>query len=695
MTDENLISVTNNENPPINLEIITYKNEIGINFLHYIPSKTSDLTNDSNFTTQTYVDNRLTNIINSAPAGLDTLKELADAINNDTAFASTMTTALSGKVDKISGKDLSTNDLTNELKTAYDGAVTNEHTHSNKTILDGTTAGFTTALKSNYDTAYSKITNLQKINVLDYGAFGNDTTDDTSAFTSAITYAASLATSGSYLGKITLYVPHGKYKITSQLTIPKNVDLHCEGVLYNHLTDKWQPMVIFQPGSHCSSLKIYGNLGSGAAFGTNSVYSNSNIGDIRLWNIGCEYDGTKGPKIGVSFTGYNFNFNSIEIDGGNIAVDFNTASDVRGNYILAWGASSGIRITSGCEHIHIGYAHIDTPSYIGLQIDSSHDINLNAQIFLNDQQSPSAISNAAIIGNYSSGDNVNNLKLDLRVQNTGGTALNLSNIKNSTIHLIATNSLLATGNSHNITTGLVLGSNVNASTYINANIDSSITTAISGSGGTLNIGSNTGDETNSTILSKIGFTPANSSTAPVISSGSDAPTSTPAKVGDIYVDTTNYKTYIAKGSSSSSDWVKQNGSYVLQASQSASINPADATTYYFGACNANVNSWNSSANAANKLYFPRAGTVNFVSVNTSVGTVGSSETSSLYLRINNTTDYLISNSVLSNSYNLNYQVSNLGVPVSAGDYCHLKCVTATWATNPLGFTANAQITIDL
>ncbi|MGQ4834685.1 MAG: hypothetical protein ACP6IS_12440 [Candidatus Asgardarchaeia archaeon] len=41
-------------------------------------------------------------------------------------------------------------------------------------------------------------------------------------------------------------------------------------------------------------------------------------------------------------------------------------------------------------------------------------------------------------------------------------------------------------------------------------------------------------------------------------SGSGAPTSTPEKVGDIYVDTTNKKVYVATGTSSSTDWTLVN-----------------------------------------------------------------------------------------------------------------------------------------
>lgn len=47
-------------------------------------------------------------------------------------------------------------------------------------------------------------------------------------------------------------------------------------------------------------------------------------------------------------------------------------------------------------------------------------------------------------------------------------------------------------------------------------------------------------------------------TLPFISSGAGVPASTPAKVGDIYIDTTNDDAYIAVGTASSADWEKTN-----------------------------------------------------------------------------------------------------------------------------------------
>lgn len=58
--------------------------------------------------------------------------------NSDTKVPSqkAVKTALDLKVDKVTGKGLSTNDLTDTLKTNYDTAYTNNHTHSNKDLLD-------------------------------------------------------------------------------------------------------------------------------------------------------------------------------------------------------------------------------------------------------------------------------------------------------------------------------------------------------------------------------------------------------------------------------------------------------------------------------------------------------------------------------------------------------------------------------
>lgn len=50
----------------------------------------------------------------------------------------------------------------------------------------------------------------------------------------------------------------------------------------------------------------------------------------------------------------------------------------------------------------------------------------------------------------------------------------------------------------------------------------------------------------------------NSANSPTISSGIIAPTSTPGKIGDIYIDIIGQKLYFAVGSTSSADWIIAN-----------------------------------------------------------------------------------------------------------------------------------------
>ncbi|MBU3193455.1 hypothetical protein [Clostridium algidicarnis] len=75
--------------------------------------------------TSAEVENKIKIIVGSAPAALDTLQEIATALNNDANFAGTMTTLMSKKVDKVEGKQLSTEDFTSALKTKIESLKIN------------------------------------------------------------------------------------------------------------------------------------------------------------------------------------------------------------------------------------------------------------------------------------------------------------------------------------------------------------------------------------------------------------------------------------------------------------------------------------------------------------------------------------------------------------------------------------------
>lgn len=91
--------------------------------------------------TETYVDNKVAGLVDSAPATLDTLNELAAALGDDPNFATTVATQIGTKVDKVDGKGLSTNDYTGAEKTKLEsiaeGAEVNQNAFSS--IIVGST----------------------------------------------------------------------------------------------------------------------------------------------------------------------------------------------------------------------------------------------------------------------------------------------------------------------------------------------------------------------------------------------------------------------------------------------------------------------------------------------------------------------------------------------------------------------------
>lgn len=67
------------------------------------------------------IDERVASLVDSAPDTLNTLNELAAALGDNPNFVTTIATEIGKKVDKVDGKDLSTNDFTDEYKTKLDG----------------------------------------------------------------------------------------------------------------------------------------------------------------------------------------------------------------------------------------------------------------------------------------------------------------------------------------------------------------------------------------------------------------------------------------------------------------------------------------------------------------------------------------------------------------------------------------------
>lgn len=89
MVDENLVAVTNNENPIINLEIIAYKNEVSVDFVESV---------DAAFSVHNVDENAHNNILTKLKSALES--EIMLKANQLTTYTKTETDAkLSAKVD--------------------------------------------------------------------------------------------------------------------------------------------------------------------------------------------------------------------------------------------------------------------------------------------------------------------------------------------------------------------------------------------------------------------------------------------------------------------------------------------------------------------------------------------------------------------------------------------------------------------
>lgn len=121
-------------------------------------------------------------------------------------------------------------------------------------------------------------------------------------------------------------------------------------------------------------------------------------------------------------------------------------------------------------------------------------------------------------------------------------------------------------------------------------------------------------------------------------------------------------------------------------------NPADATTYYTG--NMPILAPLTTA-TAQKVYIPRDGTIKAAYVEfLALTTTSTNETSTISIRLNNTTDTTISSTVTNDATVTDFNNTALSIAVSTGDYIELKWVTPTWATNPEGVSIQATIYIE-
>lgn len=146
-----------------------------------------------------YTDQKIADLINGAPETMDTLKEVADAIEKNKSVVEALdksigTKANQNELDAHTGND--TIHITSDERTKWNDANNKKHTHSNKSVLDGITSEL---VQKWTETSSSSVTGIKGVNedsfrrgnvvltAKDVGAVstGGDTAENTTAFTAA------------------------------------------------------------------------------------------------------------------------------------------------------------------------------------------------------------------------------------------------------------------------------------------------------------------------------------------------------------------------------------------------------------------------------------------------------------------------------------------------------------------------------
>ena len=120
--------------------------------------------------------------------------------------------------------------------------------------------------------------------------------------------------------------------------------------------------------------------------------------------------------------------------------------------------------------------------------------------------------------------------------------------------------------------------------------------------------------------------------------------------------------------------------YALSGGTAGTFNPADSTSYFIGT----ITTVPTTFSQRRKVYIPKAGTITKIQVAfINASTVGSNETSTVYIRLNNTTETQIDNTIdLSQVAGHFTGVKTVSIPVVEGDFFEIKWVTPAWVTNP-------------
>ena len=326
------------------------------------------------------------------------------------------------------------------------------------------------------------------VSVMDFGAVGNGTSDDTAAIQAAINYCQTnvnpvLGVNSPAAGSQTLFFPTGEYKITSALIITQSIDLLGDG--HSEFSNGAR---LFQATANTDTITVQPvALGNSISVRNMVFISNS---------------GTAGSQL--NFTKASGSTNSIRILGNtfgtpsNLAIKIQTADDVMiydnlfdvsAGLCIALGTSAAADAVSNCcirgnTFYSIPVSCILLYNVVGLIIAENRIYpSTSTATFIDGTNTiPYQIKNVTVIGNKLSGVycfvNITAASVFNIIGNTGltmgsgtGATLNCITVVGTNTNINVTGNVLSgaydTKNFYNDAGATVTGANISGNTFTN------------------------------------------------------------------------------------------------------------------------------------------------------------------------------------------------------------------------------------
>lgn len=318
-------------------------------------------------------------------------------------------------------------------------------------------------------------------------------TDDSTAVNAALTAAATLVNTNTAIGyntpigtgrptvAIPASAPDSLCCVSHQIVVPPGVQLDCQSMIVNLQTDRFNPVVLFDPYAAFNRLLIDGAFGAGVQMGTTVGGLSDCVGGTYVaWHIGLSYDsGTSRYQDALSLIGNSHLIDMVWTKGGYHCVNHNTAGDVTINRAFAIGCVQPI-LMENVNQVSYGKIIMDTCGQVGggtsgIVLDNGcSDVTFEVQAFPVSTVSPArSLDNVVLLGNGSTNKNID-IRGKVSAQLTGGVGLNLAQAQDVSFELLLSNTTSSSSGGANITKSVTFGTTGGA-VDIRATLSSGIT----------------------------------------------------------------------------------------------------------------------------------------------------------------------------------------------------------------------------